>query len=141
MPSESYTPGHSQNAVDFMAERTLESHGSFFTPYLETGVSVLDCGCGPGSITLGIAGRTVPGEVVGVDFEQSQVDRATAEAKRRGVDNVRFESLDFIGEYLALQLECDGDEQSATVFREWSRQSDGMFAQAWVSAVAVKPAI
>ena len=62
MQSESYTPGHSQYAADFMAKRTLESHGSFFVPYLQPGLSVLDCGCGPGSTGIpggaGSAGRS-----------------------------------------------------------------------------------
>ena len=66
-----YTPGHSQNAIEFMARRTIESHGEFFLPYLTPGVSVLDCGCGPGSITLGIANRIGNGTVVGVDFGES----------------------------------------------------------------------
>ena len=249
MACEFYTPGHNQNAVDFMATRTLESHGSFFMQYLETGVSVLDCGCGPGSITLGIAACTAPGEVVGIDFGQSQIDRASANATREGLRNVRFEtancyslpfddakfdrvfshalmehladpvralrelyrvlkptgvigvcspdwagfilsppspelsravdaymtlqsknggdvgvgrklglhlatagfesvrmsaryecypSLGFICEYLVRQLEREGDERSANVFRTWSQQKAGMFAQAWVSAVAMK---
>jgi ubiquinone/menaquinone biosynthesis C-methylase UbiE len=71
MKSECYTPGHTQNASDFMANRTLGSHSNFFLPYLDGGVSVLDCGCGPGTITLGIAARVLPAEVVGVDFGQS----------------------------------------------------------------------
>ena len=62
-----------------------------------------------------------------------------------GFDTVRmsaryecYASLQFIGEYLAFQLEREGDRQSANVFREWSRKDEGMFAQAWVSAVGVK---
>ena len=35
MKVESYTPGHTKNASDFMAKRTLDSHGSFFLPYLD----------------------------------------------------------------------------------------------------------
>jgi SAM-dependent methyltransferase len=199
---------------------------------------------------MGIAARTAPGEVVGIDFAQSEIERAKAAATQRGCRNVNFEtgdcyslsldsgkfdrvfshalmehlgnpvralrelfrilkaggvigvcspdwggfilsppapelsraveaymalqsknggdvgvgrklgvylaaggfdvtrisaryecysSLEFIGEYLASQLEREGDRQSATVFREWSRQNEGLFAQAWVSAIGVKP--
>jgi SAM-dependent methyltransferase len=49
-----------------------------------------------------------------------------------------YPSLEFIGEYLALQLERAGDEQSASAFRAWSQHPAGMFAQAWVSAIAAK---
>jgi SAM-dependent methyltransferase len=48
-------------------------------------------------------------------------------------------SLEFIGEYLASQLEREGDAQSAATLRDWSQEKEGMFAQAWVSAVGVKP--
>jgi SAM-dependent methyltransferase len=233
-----------------MAKRTLESHGAFFLPYLSPGLSVLDCGCGPGSITMGIATSVAPGNVVGVDFGQSQIERAKVAAAREGRRNVRFEtgdayslpfekgifdrvfshalmehlrdpvaalrelcrvlkpggvigvcspdwggfilspssselsravetymalqsqnggdvhagrklgqhlaaggfaavrmsaryecypSLQFIGEYLAAQLEREGDVRSAGVFRDWSEEGEGMFAQAWVAAVGVKP--
>jgi ubiquinone/menaquinone biosynthesis C-methylase UbiE len=77
-----------------MAKRTLESHGAFFLPYLSPGLSVLDCGCGPGSITMGIAASVAPGNVVGVDFGQSQIERAKAAAAREGRRNVRFEAGD-----------------------------------------------
>jgi hypothetical protein len=51
-----------------------------------------------------------------------------------------YQSLEFIGEYLALQLEGKGDADSSEGFREWSRQGSGMFAQSWVSTVATKSA-
>lgn len=80
MNAEVYTPGHSENAVDFMSKRTLESHGAFFMPLLEPGLSVLDCGCGPGTMTLEIAQRVAPGRVVGVDFGRSQIEQANRNA-------------------------------------------------------------
>jgi hypothetical protein len=49
-----------------------------------------------------------------------------------------YRSLAFIGEYLALQLERAGDRPSASVFRAWSQEKGGMFAQAWISAIAMK---
>ena len=234
-----------------MAQRSLQSHGEFFLPHLTPGVSVLDCGCGPGSITMGIARVVRPGRVVGVDFGASQIEQATAQAAREGISNLRFEtadcyvlpfekdsverifshallehladpvralkamyrtlkpggvigicspdwggfilsppsseltlaveaytalqsrnggdvnvgrklglhlagagfkdvrmsaryecypSLSFIGEYLALQLEREGDTRSAEILRAWSTNEDGLFAQAWVSAVGYKSA-
>jgi SAM-dependent methyltransferase len=52
---------------------------------------LLDCGCGPGTVTLGFAEAVVPGEVVGVDIESGQVQAASALARERQVENVRFE--------------------------------------------------
>ncbi|MGB0582185.1 MAG: methyltransferase domain-containing protein [Limisphaerales bacterium] len=80
MSGESYTPGHTENATAFMAGRTFVSHGQFFAPYLEPGLSVLDCGCGPGTITSGIAERVAPGQVTGIDFGESQIEIAQQSA-------------------------------------------------------------
>ena len=43
-----------------------------------------------------------------------------------------------IAEYLAFQLEQVGDSESASVLRDWAALGCTMFAQAWVSAIAVK---
>jgi cyclopropane fatty-acyl-phospholipid synthase-like methyltransferase len=52
MNHETYTPGHSQNAMEFMSARTFESHGQFFAAYLNQSHHLLDVGCGPGTITV-----------------------------------------------------------------------------------------
>jgi SAM-dependent methyltransferase len=244
-----YTPGHGRDATEFMALRTLESHGEFFRGRLATGLSVLDCGCGPGTITLGIASAVAPGRVVGVDFAESQVEQARSNAAQQRVKNIDFRtadcyclpfpddtydrafchallehlgepvralrelhrvlmpsgiigvcspdwggflmappsrelshaieaytalqvrnggdvfvgrklgvhlaeagfrevvlsaryecyrSLGSIGEYLAAQLERQGDQGSAETLRNWSSNRGGMFAQAWVAAIGRK---
>ncbi len=88
---ESYTLGYTRTALDFVSRRTLESHGAFFIPYLRPGMAVLDCGCGPGSITLGIAERVGHGTVVGVDISESQVELGRQSAADRGIINVSFQ--------------------------------------------------
>ncbi|MDP8923625.1 MAG: class I SAM-dependent methyltransferase [Chloroflexota bacterium] len=52
---------------------------------------LLDCGCGPGSITVGLAEAAAPGEVIGLDLQPAQIERARLLAAERGVLNVRFE--------------------------------------------------
>ncbi len=91
MDTERYTPGHSLNATDFMARRTLASHGQFFAAHLRPGAKVLDCGCGPGSITIGIASAIAPGAVVGVDLAESQIEKARKTAAACGAVNASFE--------------------------------------------------
>jgi ubiquinone/menaquinone biosynthesis C-methylase UbiE len=66
MITEAYTPGHTQHAVGFISQRRLNSHGAFLLPPLKAEMSVLDCGCGPGTITLDIARIVKQGQVVGV---------------------------------------------------------------------------
>ncbi|MCI0538925.1 MAG: methyltransferase domain-containing protein [Verrucomicrobiales bacterium] len=88
---ESYLPGYTANASNFMAFRTAQSHAAFVLPKLRPGLRLLDCGCGPGSITLGLARLVSPAEVVGLDRENSQVEKARKDATNQGVSNVRFE--------------------------------------------------
>src|ERR1700755_1504511 len=84
---EQYTPGHSANATAFMAARSFGSHGEFIRPYLTPGMKVLDCGCGPGAISVGLAEAVGPaGHVTGVDFGESQI----AVAKARSTPNLTF---------------------------------------------------
>jgi SAM-dependent methyltransferase len=86
---------YSQRAnPDFEAElalRTAAKEGAFFLRFLRPGMRVLDLGCGPGSITLGLAETVAPGEVVGIDSQPSQVAQAQALSAARGVVNARFE--------------------------------------------------
>jgi len=63
-------------------------------PHLKTGVSVLDCGCGPGSITLGIAELVAPGKVVGVDFGAGRIAGSQSGAASKAIANVDFLAAD-----------------------------------------------
>jgi SAM-dependent methyltransferase len=89
---EQYTPGHTGPVTRWMQQRTAASHAAFFTPHLKPGMRLLDCGCGPGSITLGLARLAAPGETVGIDMAENQLEEARLQAARQGVDNVRFEN-------------------------------------------------
>src|SRR5260370_23344827 len=89
MHSDTYVPGYSAPVVAFMAERKAETHAGFFLPRLRPGWQVLDAGCGPGTITLGLARAVQPGLVTGIDIEDSQFSNAHEQAEREGL-NVTF---------------------------------------------------
>lgn len=82
MHSDKYTPGYSAPLMRFLEQRTVESHGRFFLPQLRPGWRVLDAGCGPGTITLGLARAVAPGRVTGIDIEGSQFAEARDRANR-----------------------------------------------------------
>jgi ubiquinone/menaquinone biosynthesis C-methylase UbiE len=89
---ESYV--HSYNGAatkQVFSGRTAEHHAAFFLPHLKRGMSLLDCGSGPGSITAGLAKAVSPGEVTGIEIEASQVDLARENAAKLGLTNIKFE--------------------------------------------------
>lgn len=82
--------------------RTAARDAAFFLPHLRPGIRVLDVGCGPGTITLGLAEAVAPGRVDGVDLQATLVARARTIASERDVENVTFSvanvyNLPFVG--------------------------------------------
>lgn len=71
--------------------RTASVHAAFFLPYLKPGMKLLDVGCGPGTITLGLAEAIAPGEAFGIDMAESQVEIARSNAQQLGLTNTTFD--------------------------------------------------
>src|SRR5262245_35735435 len=90
---EKYTHGQSKAAARAFSERTAASHAAFFIPHLKSRMSLLDCGCGPGSITIDLATLVAPGEVIGIDMAETHLEIGRKNAKERDVPNIRFETV------------------------------------------------
>jgi ubiquinone/menaquinone biosynthesis C-methylase UbiE len=88
---ERYTHGHAAATVRQHAQRTAEEAAAFLLPRLRPGMRLLDVGCGPGSITRGLAERLAPGEVIGLDLSRETLAAARADAAARGLANLRYE--------------------------------------------------
>ncbi len=89
--SEVYSLGDAQSQSSYVSGRWADRWVGFLLPHLQAGFSVLDCGCGTGSITLDLAEIVAPGQVVGVDADATQLEAARAGARQRGLSNVAFE--------------------------------------------------
>jgi ubiquinone/menaquinone biosynthesis C-methylase UbiE len=92
--SESYIQRDNPAFEAQLTRRTAEREASFFLPHLRAGMDLLDVGCGPATITLGLAEAVAPGQVVGVDRDAGQIERSRAFAAERGATNVRFDVAD-----------------------------------------------
>ncbi|MET0784041.1 methyltransferase domain-containing protein [Leifsonia flava] len=90
-PRDQYTHGHHESVLRSHTWRTVENSAAYLAPHLVPGVSVLDLGCGPGTITVDIARRVSPGRVVGVDVAPEIV----AQARGLGIDNA-LANADFL---------------------------------------------
>ena len=95
------TMGYSDEFRQLLNRRSMETHAGYLLPYLKPGLRVLDFGCGPGTISVGLAGAVDPGEVHGVDMEESQIDLARAAAEAGGHNNAKFH----VGDVTALPFE------------------------------------
>jgi SAM-dependent methyltransferase len=76
--------------------RTAENSAAYLLPHLADGQRLLDVGCGPGTLTVDLAGRVGPnGGVVGIDLSLAVVQEAAAHATAEGTGNVTFRTGDF----------------------------------------------
>jgi len=93
---QQYAPGYEEGITDLFRFRNAERFSRHLLVHLRPGMRVLDGGCGPGTITVGLASRVAPGDVLGIDRDEKQVAAATTMAQQAGVLNVRFEAGDIL---------------------------------------------
>jgi ubiquinone/menaquinone biosynthesis C-methylase UbiE len=90
--SERYTHGHFGTVVDNHATRTAANSAAFLLPHLKPTDTVLDIGCGPGSISMDLADRVA--SVVGIDAAAEAIARAEKDGRTRNVTNASFRVAD-----------------------------------------------
>jgi ubiquinone/menaquinone biosynthesis C-methylase UbiE len=75
-----YSVSHEEAQVEYVGGRRAAQWVNFFLSHLKPNFSVLDCGCGPGSITLDIAELVAPGLVIGIDVDDVSFEQGDAHA-------------------------------------------------------------
>ncbi|QTE28671.1 methyltransferase domain-containing protein [Pengzhenrongella sicca] len=95
---DQYTHGHHESVLRSHRWRTAENSAAYLLPALVPGQRLLDVGCGPGSITIDLAARVAPGEVVGLDRSERVIHLARAAAREAGATGIVFD----VGDVYAL---------------------------------------
>lgn len=135
-PNEHYTHGHHESVIRAHSWRTVENSAAYLVPELRPGLSLLDVGCGPGTITVDLARRLAPGRVTGLDASAGIIEQArTLGAGMPGLDFVTGDAyalpfdddtFDVVHAHQVLQHVAD----PVAVLRELRRvaKSDGLVA-------------
>src|SRR5918993_1601946 len=98
---EVYTHGHHDSVLRTHSWRTVDNSAAYLVPHLHAGAAILDVGSGPGTITIDLAGRVRPGQVIGIDASSDVVAQAAGLAASEGVANVEFR----VGDAYALEFD------------------------------------
>src|SRR5215467_10127515 len=94
-----YTHGHHESVLRSHKWRTVDNSAAYLATHLTSGTSVLDLGCGPGTITADIGRRVAPGRVLGVDASADVIEEARRDA--RAGSNVEFA----VGDVYTLEID------------------------------------
>lgn len=88
--ADDYTHGHHESVLRVHRRRTAENSAGYLIPELRPGLSVLDVGAGPGTISTDLAALVAPGRVHAVDASADVVAEAEADRVAAGIDNLSY---------------------------------------------------
>ncbi|PWY75455.1 UbiE/COQ5 methyltransferase [Aspergillus heteromorphus CBS 117.55] len=89
-----YTTDHAPAVLQTHGWRTLANSVPYILPYLKPDMTILDIGCGPGSITVDFARHVPSGHVTGVEYVADPLEQARSLASSKHVTNIDFQVAD-----------------------------------------------
>lgn len=126
-----YTHGHHASVLRAHGSRTAATSAAYLLPHLRPGTSLLDVGCGPGTITADLALAVAPARVVGIDASEAPLVQArqletTAEFSTGDVYDLGYEdgAFDVVHAHQVLQHLTD----PVAALREMRRVSAALVA-------------
>ncbi len=128
---DTYSHGHHESVLRSHRWRTAENSAGYLLPHLDPAFHLLDVGCGPGTITVGLARLLPNGQVLGIDVSEEVITAAANYAAVEGdpPTNLTFapadayhldaadESFDVVHAHQVLQHLTD----PVAALREWRR--------------------
>lgn len=88
--SQGYTHGHHDSVLRAHRWRNATNSAGYLLSHLKPGMSLLDIGCGPGTITADLAALVAPGRVTALEINSEVLDLARQEAIARGHHTIDF---------------------------------------------------
>jgi len=88
--ADDYTHGHHESVLRVHRRRTAQNSAGYLVPELRPGMSVLDVGAGPGTISTDLAALVAPGRVHAIDASADVVGHAEADRIALGVENLSY---------------------------------------------------
>lgn len=98
-----YTHGHSDSVLRSHTWRTAANSAAHLLPHLRPGLSLLDIGSGPATITADLAEAIAPGRLTAVEINQAAADLTRSGLADRGIADAHV----VIGDALALEFADD----------------------------------
>ena len=94
MTNDIYVHGHHESVLRSHTWRTIENSAKYLESHLKENSSLLDVGCGPGTITVDLAKKLSEGTVLGIDISDEIIAKAEAGAQNSKLANCTFTTGD-----------------------------------------------
>src|SRR5206468_5040749 len=89
--SATYALGYRKRTTSTYDSRTAANSARFLVDHLEPHMLILDIGCGPGSISCGLAELVPQGSVLGIDVSPTVLELAKCTAASKDLQNISFQ--------------------------------------------------